>query len=194
MWVLIYSSLTLSLIRWTRLCIVCWVQIWQSGSSSSLWHQSSCLDNGPVQCTWESYFLHKINNLASLYKSVAWICFLSTSLCPAKLPTKEIKPSSKEITPVNPKGNQPWIFTLRTDTEVETPILWLPDVKTQIIGKDPEAGKDWGQKEKGTKKGKMVGWHHQLNGHEFEQTSRDSEGQGSLVCCNPWGCKQWDTT
>ena len=140
MWVLIYSSLTLSLIRWTRLCIVCWVQIWQSGSSSSLWHQSSCLDNGPVQCTWESYFLHKINNLASLYKSVAWICFLSTSLCPAKLPTKEIKPSSKEITPVNPKGNQPWIFTGRTNAEApNTLAIWQEEVthwkKTLMLGK-----------------------------------------------------------
>ena len=74
----------------------------------------------------------------------------------------------KEIQPVNPKGNQPWIFIGRTNAEAETPILWPPDVKNWLIGKDPDAGKDWRQEEKGTKEDEMVGWHHQLNGHEFE--------------------------
>ena len=69
----------------------------------------------------------------------------------------------KEIQPVNPKGNQSWIFIGRTDAEAETPILWLPDVKSQLIGKDPDAGKDWRQEEKGETKDEMVGWHHQLN-------------------------------
>ena len=76
----------------------------------------------------------------------------------------------------------------RTDAEAEAPILWPPAVKSQLIGKDPDAGNDWGQEEKGTIEEEMVGWHHQLNGHEFEQTPRDSEGQGSLVCCSPWSC------
>ena len=81
-----------------------------------------------------------------------------------------------------------------TDVEAETPILWPPDGKSQLIGKDPDAGKDCRQEEKGTTEDEMVGWHHQLNGHEFEQTPRDSEGQGSLACCGPWSCKESDTT
>ena len=97
---------------------------------------------------------------------------------------------SKEIKPVNPKGNQPWIFIGRTDAEAEAPILWPPDVKSQLIGKNPDA--DWGQEEKGMTE--MVGWHHRFNGHEFEQTPGHTEGQGRLVCCSPWGCKESDTT
>ena len=86
---------------------------------------------------------------------------------------------SKKIKPVNPKGNQPWIFIGRTDAEAEAPILWPPDVKSQLNGKNPDAGTDWGQ-EKTTSKDKVVGWHHWLNGHGFKQTPGDSEGQGSL--------------
>ena len=100
----------------------------------------------------------------------------------------------KEIKPVNPKGNQPWIFTGRTDAEAEAPILWPPDVKNWLIGKDPDAGKDQGQKEKGAAEDEMVGWHHQLNGHEFEQIPGDSGGQRSLACCSSWGHKASDTT
>ena len=91
----------------------------------------------------------------------------------------------REIKPLNPKGNQPWIFIERTDAEAEAPILWPPDVKNQLIGKDTDAGKDWGQEEKGVTEDEMVGWHHRLTGHEFEQTPGDGEGQGSLVCCSP---------
>ena len=92
----------------------------------------------------------------------------------------------KEIKPDNPKGNQPWIFIGRTGAEAGAPILWPPEAKSQLIGKDPDAGKDWGQEEKGMTEDEMIGWHHQLNGHEFEQAPGDSEGQGSLVCCSPW--------
>ena len=92
----------------------------------------------------------------------------------------------KEIIPVNPKGNQSWIFTGRTDTEAETAIFWPPDVKSWLIGKDPDAGKHLGQEERGAIEDQMVGWHHWLNGHEFKETPRDTEGQGSLVCCSPW--------
>ena len=95
---------------------------------------------------------------------------------------------------INPKGNEPWIVVGRTDAEAEATILWPLDAKNWLIGKDPDAGKDWGQKEKGTTEDEMVGWHHWLNGHEFEQTLWDSEGQGSLACCSPWGCKELDTT
>ena len=91
---------------------------------------------------------------------------------------------SKEIKPINLKGNQPWIFIGRTDAEIEAPILWPPDVKNWLIWKDLDAGKGWRQEEKGTTEGEMVGWHHWLNGHDFVQTLGDSEGQGSLVCCS----------
>ena len=101
---------------------------------------------------------------------------------------------SKEIKLVNPKGNQPWIFTGRIDDEVETPIIWPPDVKSQLTGKDHDAEKDWGQEEKGTTEHEMAGWHHRLDGHEFEQAPGDSKRQVSLVCCSPWGCKELDTT
>ena len=100
----------------------------------------------------------------------------------------------KKIHPVHPKGNQSWIFIVRTDAEVETPILWPPDVKNWLIGKDSNAEKDWGQEEKRTAENEMVVWHHWLDGHEFEQAPGVGDGQGSLVCCSPWGCKELDTT
>jgi len=96
----------------------------------------------------------------------------------------------KEIKPVNPKGNQPWIFIGRTDAEAEAPIFWPPDVKSRLIIKDPEAGKDWRQEEKRKTEDETVGWHHWLNGHEFEQALGDGEGQGRLVCCSPWGSQR----
>ena len=96
----------------------------------------------------------------------------------------------KEIKPDNPKGNQPWIFIRRTDAETEAPILWLFDVKSQITGKDPDAGKDWRQEKKEMTEDEIVGWHHQINGHEFEQSLRDGKWQGSLACCSPWGLQR----
>ena len=100
----------------------------------------------------------------------------------------------KEIKPVNPKGNQYWISTGRTDAEAEAPILWPPDAKNWLIGKDPDAGKDWRQKEKGTTEDEMVGWDHQLNGHEFEQVPGVGDGWEGLVCCSQRGCKELDMT
>ena len=100
----------------------------------------------------------------------------------------------KEIQPVHPEGNQPWIFIGRTDAETEAPIFWPPDVESWLIGKDPDAGKDWRWEEKGMTEDEIVGWLHQVNGHEFEQTLGDSGGQRSLACCSPWGCKEWDMT
>ena len=97
---------------------------------------------------------------------------------------------SKEIKPANPKGNKPWMFIGRTDAEAEAPIVWPPDLKSRLTGKYIDAGKDWRQEEKGTTEDEMVGWHYWFNGHEFEQTLGDSEGQGSLVFCSPWGCKE----
>ena len=98
----------------------------------------------------------------------------------------------KEIKQVNSKGNKPCIFIRRTDAEAETPILWPPDVKNWLTRKDLDSGKDW-RRRKGLQD-KIVGWHHRLNGYEFEQAPGDGEGQESLVCCSPWGHKELDTT
>ena len=108
--------------------------------------------------------------------------------------TLESPLDSKEIKPVYPKGNQPWIFIGRTDAEAEAAILWPPDAESWLIGKDTDAGKDWGQEEKGATEDEMVRWHHQLHGHEFEQATGVGNGQGSLVCCSSWIHKESDTT
>ena len=100
----------------------------------------------------------------------------------------------KEIKPVDLKGIQSWIFIGKTDAEAEAPIFWLPVAKNWLIGKDPDSGKDWGQEEKGTTEAEMVGWHHRLNGHGFEQAPGVGDGQGSLACCSPWGHKESDMT
>ena len=100
----------------------------------------------------------------------------------------------KEIQPVHPKGDQSWVFFGRTDVAAETPILWPPDVKSWLIWKDPDPGKDWGQEEKGTTEDEMVGWDHWLNGHGFVWTLGVGAGQGGLECYGSWGCKESDTT
>ena len=100
----------------------------------------------------------------------------------------------KEIKPVNSKENATLNIIGRTDAEADAPIHWPPDTNSRLIGKDPDAKNDWRQKEKETAENEIVGWHHWLNGHEFEQTPRDSEGQGSLVCCSSWDCKEVDMT
>ena len=108
--------------------------------------------------------------------------------------TLESPLDSKEIQPVHPKGNQSWIFIGRTDAEAEAPILWPPDERNWLIGKDPDAGNDWRWEEKVMTEDEMVGWHHQLNGHEFEQALGETVGQGGLAFCSPWCCKELDTT
>ena len=100
----------------------------------------------------------------------------------------------KEIQPVYPKGDQFWVFIGKTDVEAETPIFWPPDVKIWLIWKDSDAGKNWGQEEKEMTEDQMVGWHHQLNGHEFGQTPGVDDGQGGLACYSSRGCKELDTT
>ena len=108
--------------------------------------------------------------------------------------TLESPLDSKEIQPVHPKGDQAWVFIGRIDVEAATPILWPPDVKSWLIWKDPDAGKDWGQEEKGMTEDEMVGWPHQLSGHGFGWTLGAGDEQGSLVCCSSWGHKESDTT
>ena len=100
----------------------------------------------------------------------------------------------KDIQLVHPKEDQSWVFIGRSDVEAETAILWPPDAKSWLTGKDPDAGKDWGQEEKGTTEDEMVGWHHQLNGHEFGWTLGVGDGQGGLACCSSWGHKELDMT
>ena len=102
-------------------------------------------------------------------------------------------PWTARRSPVHCKGDESWVFTGRTDAEAETPILWPPDVKSWLIWKDPDAGKDWGQ-EKRTTEDEMDGWHHQHNGHGFGWTLGVGDGQGGLACCGSWGCKESDTT
>ena len=109
------------------------------------------------------------------------------------LDTLESPLDCKEIQPVHPKGDWSWVLIGKTDVEAETPILWPPDAKNWPIGKDPDAGKDWGQ-EKGMTEDEMVGWHHWLNGHEFEYALGVGDGQGGLAHCSPLGCKELDTT
>ena len=100
----------------------------------------------------------------------------------------------KEIQPVHPKGDQSWVFIARTDTEAETLILGPLHVKSWLIGKHSDAGNDWEQKQKGTAEDEMAGWHHRLDGHEFEWTLGVGNGQGGLACCNSWGRKEWNMT
>ena len=100
----------------------------------------------------------------------------------------------KEIQPVHSKGDQSWVFFGRTNAKAETPILWPPHAKSWLIGKDSDAGRDWGQEEKGTTEDEMAGWHHQLDGHESGWTPGVGDGQGGLRCCNSWGYKESDMT
>ena len=108
--------------------------------------------------------------------------------------TLENSLASKEIKPGNLKGNQPWIFIRRTDAKAEAPILGSPDTKSWLIRKDPDGRKDWRQEERGITEDEMIGWHHRLDGHEFEKALRVGDGQGSLACCSPWGHKESDIT
>ena len=108
--------------------------------------------------------------------------------------TLESPLDNKEFKPVNPKENQPWIFIGRSDVKAEAPILWPPDENSLLIGKDPDAGKDWRQREKRLTEDEMVGWHQWFTGHELGKTSGNGEGQRSLACCSSWGHKESDMT
>jgi len=131
-----------------------------------------------------------------VFPVVMYRCELSTKELMLSNSVGEDSSESLGMQGVNPKGNQPWLFIVRTDAEAEAkaPILWPPNSKCQLIGKDPDARKDRGQEEKEMTKDEMGWWHHRLNGHEFEQTPGDSEGQGSQACCSPWGHKTLDTS
>ena len=136
-----------------------------------------------VMCGCESW---TIKNAEAQKKWCFWAVVLDKTL--------ESPLDCKEIQPVHPKGDQSWVFIGRTDVETETPVLWPPVAKSWLIGKYPDAGKDWGQEEKGMTEDKMVGWHHQLSGRGFGWTPRVGDGQGGLTCCGSWGLKELDTT
>ena len=126
-------------------------------------------------------------NVSYILGELSWVpqnwCFWTVML----EKTLESPLDCKEIQPVHPKGDQSWVFIGRTDAKAETPILWPSDAKSWLIWKDPDAGKDWGQEEKGTTEDEMVGWHHRLNGHEFGWTPGVGDGQRGLVSSSPWG-------
>ena len=132
---------------------------------------------------WESWTMGTMDyGLSWVPKNwCIWTVMLDFST--SQIFTLESPLDCKEIQPVHPKGNQSWIFIGRTDAKVETPILWPPDAKNWLTGKDPDAGKDWRPEEKGMTTDEMVGWHHWLSGHNFEQALGEGEGQGSLACC-----------
>ena len=156
----------------------------------------TCMKGEGIDLKWQIMSSENNWDLIKLYKSFSLLVpsnglsrvFSSTTVqkhqfFSSLLPLLE----SKEIKPVNLKGNQPWILFGRADAEAEAPIIWPPDSNSWLIGKDPDAGKDWGQKEKRVTEDEMVGWHHWFNRCELGQTLGDGDGQGSLVCCSPWG-------
>ena len=146
--------------------------------------QYSCLENPMDRGAWR-VTVHRIAESQTDWSNLA-------HYSKKRVSTDTESPLDYKIQPVHPKGNQYWIFIARTDAEA--PILWLLDVKIWPIGNDPDAGNDWRQDEKEVTEDEMVGWHHRLNEHEFEQTPGYSEGQGNLACWSPWGCKEWDLT
>ena len=155
--------------------------LWQHFTEKGL-HSQSCVFSS--SCVWMWDLNHR----------EGWVLknWCSQTVVLEKTPENPL--DSKGIKHVNPKGNQHWIFIGRTDAQAEATIPWPPDVKSWFIGKDPDAGKDGGQEEKGMREDEMVESHHQINGHESEQTPGVSEGHGSLLCCSPWGHKESDMT
>ena len=173
--------------------------LWGYSKKWCLWIRQWILTRHRI-CQWLEIGLWILQNCEKLISTIemdhkeSWgssnWCFLTVVL----EKTLENLLDSKEIKPINAKGNQPWIFIGRAAAEAEALILWPPDAKNWLIGEDPDAGKDWGQEEKGMTEDETVGWHHWVNEHEFEQTPGDGEGQGSLVCYCPWGHKELSMT
>ena len=170
--------------------ILGWVAMSSSRASSQTRDrtQVSCIA-GRFFTVWSTTKVHLVKAVVfssshvwmwELDHKEAWVlknwCFWTVEL----EKTLESPLDCKEIKPITPKGNQPWIFIGRTDAEAEAPILWPPDAKSWLVGKDPDAGKDWRWEEKGMTEDEIVGWHHQLSGHDFEQAPGDGEGQDSL--------------
>ena len=143
---------------------------------------------------WVGWVWNPVRSMGELDCEEGWApknwCFWTVVL----EKTLESPLDCKKIQPVHSKGDQSWVFIGRTSAEAETPILWPPHAKTWLIGKVPDAGRDWGQEEKGTTEDEMAGWYHQLDGQEFEWTPGVGDGQRGLACCDSWGHKESDTT
>ena len=168
---------------------------------SSAW-VCSLLDSMPDQCFYLATVHVYLDVLPTVQThpfkacSSCWIPHLPffSSLTFWKLYLLKALFDCKEIQPVHSRGDQPWVFFGRNDAKAETPVLWAPHAKSLLIGKDSDAGRDWGQEEKGMTEDEMAGWHHRLDGREFEWTPGVGDGQGGLACCDSWGHKESDTT
>ena len=180
-----------------------WLQPWDQKTITS-WQES---DDKPRQCVEEQTYYSANKDPYSqgygLPSGHIWLWELDQKKAECQRidafstvvlgKTPESPLDNKKIKPVNLKGDQPWIFTRRTDTEAEAPVFWSSDVNRQLTGKLPDAGKDWGQKEKKASEDEMAGWHRWCRGHEVRQIPGDGEGQGGMACCSPWGHKESDT-
>ena len=186
-----YCDFAFSYCSWGSQCknteVVCHFLLWWT-----LYHENSL--PWPVHFGWPCWFSSSHVRMWELDHKWSWApknwCFWTVVL----EKTLESPLDSKEILSVNPKGNQSWIFTGKTDAEAETPMLWPPVVMEWLIGKDSDVGKDWRQEERGMTQDEMAGWHHWLDAHEFEQALEVGDGQGSLACCTQWGRKESNTT
>ena len=205
---LLWSIFGLSKLRWGKsgnsdrfgLQIHCgqWLQPWNSKmlapwkeSYGKPQRQKHCFaDKGPYSQSYSYSSSHV--QMWELDRQEGWRIDAFELWCWRKL--LRVPWTARTIKLIYPKANQSWIFIGRTDAEAEASILWPLDVKNQLTEKDPDAGKDWGQEEKGVTEDEMVGWHHQLDEHEFEQILGADEGQGGLSCCSSWGHKELDTT
>ena len=159
---------------------------------SFLWHAPQL--SGPSIYVFTSWVSSGLTSSHSLMAPIADDCDILCSLIWLEVVAFQSPSDCKEIKPVNPKGNQSWIFIRRTNAEFEAPILWPPDAKNWLIRKDPDAGQDWRREETGMTEDEIVGWHHWFDVLVFEQTPGVDDGQGSLSCCSPWGHKESDTT
>ena len=180
-----------------------WLQPWDQKTITS-WQES---DDKPRQCVEEQTYYSANKDPYSqgygLPSGHIWLWELDQKKAECQRidafstvvlgKTPESPLDNKKIKPVNLKGDQPWIFTRRTDTEAEAPVFWSSDVNRQLTGKLPDAGKDWGQKEKKASEDEMAEWHRWCRGHEVRQIPGDGEGQGGMACCSPWGHKESDT-
>ena len=172
------------------------LQLIQVHSQITLYHFISSMSTyNNKKCWFLPLLLAFLLSFISLVHKCAWIyIILWTVVLEKTLETLESPWDCKEIQPVHSEGDQPWDFFGRNDAQAETPVLWPPHAKGWLIGKDSDAGRDWGQEEKGTTEDEMAGWRHQLDGHESEWTPGVGDGQEGLVCCDSWGRKESDTT
>ena len=177
--------------KWERSCVVYCAVTGSVGRHANPL-QYPCLENPMDRGAWWGQFMGQqtvghnwaTNTQTHRHRHTHTMCRVSLFQATSPLDYKEVKP-------VHPKGNLSWIFIGRTDAEAETPVLWPPDAKSWLTGKDPDAGKHWRWEEKGATVDEMVGWHHRLDGHEFEQALGVGDGQGGLACCSPWSQKSW---